>query len=143
MKKTREISSVIGLLILAAFLDVTYQGIKPVDASTFQTNFATLFWLRIFSTLLITFLLLLLAWHLLCHSPRERAVTVACIIIGGLVLISATVPAAMFMGRFNLLRTTLGRWLTDIVSSDLSLTSHVAAFILAIGIVRLWRLPRK
>lgn len=143
MKKTREISSVIGLLILAAFLDVTYQGIKPVDASTFQTNFATLFWLRIFSTLLITFLLLLLAWHLLCHSPRERAVTAACIIIGAVVFILATVPGTLFIGQLNLSRTALGRWLTDIVSSDMSLTSHAAAFIFALGIVRLWRLPRK
>lgn len=143
MKKTLEISSVIGLLMLAAFLDVTYQGIKPVDASTFQTNFATLFWLRIFSTLLITFLLLLIAWHLLCHSSRDRAVTVTCIIIGLLVLISATVPGAMFMAQFNLSRTTLGRWLTAVVSSDLSLTSHVAAFILALGVVRLWPLSRK
>ncbi len=143
MKKTLEISSVIGLLMLAAFLDVTYQGIKPVDASTFQTNFATLFWLRIFSTPLITFLLLLIAWHLLCHSSRDRAVTVTCIIIGLLVLISATVPGAMFMAQFNLSRTTLGRWLTAVVSSDLSLTSHVAAFILALGVVRLWPLSRK
>ena len=143
MKKTLEISSVIGLLILAAFLDVTYQGIKPVGASTFQTNFATLFWLRIFSTLLITFLLLFVAWYLLCHSSRERPVTAACIIIGVLVLISATVPGAMFMAQFNLSRTVLGRWLTAIVSSELSLTSHVAAFIFGIGIVRLLRLPRK
>lgn len=143
MKKTFEILSVIGLLMIAAFFDTMYQDAKQVDPTSLQSNISSLFWLRIFSTLLITLLLLLVVWYLLCHSSNDLVVTSACILLGVLVLISVTIPGTRIIAQINLSNNVLGAWITDIVSSNLSLTSHVAAFIFAIGIFRLLPLSRK
>jgi hypothetical protein len=143
VKKTFEILSVMGLLVIAAFFDIMYQGAKHFEPTSLQSNSSSLFWLRIFGTLLITFLLLLAVWYLLCRSSNEPVVTAVCIIMGVLVLILVTVPGTHLMAQINLSRSILGVWLTNVVSSDLSLTSHVAAFIFGIGIFRLLPLSRK
>lgn len=143
MKKAFEIFSIIVLLMIAAFFDIVYQNAKQVDPTSLQSNVSFLFWLQIFGTLLVAFLLLLAAWYLNCRSSNDLIVTVICILLGSFVLLLATLPGTRLIAQINLSRSILGAWLTDIVSSNLSLTSFSAAFIFSIGIFRLFSLLKK
>ena len=143
MKKVFEILVVIGLLVIAAFFDITYQSAKQVDPISLQSNLSSLFWLRIFCTLLITLLLLLAAWYLICWNSNDKVITAMCIILGIFVFLLVTIPGTRFIAQINSSRNVLSIWLTSIVASNLSLTSHTAAFILGIGIFRLLPLPKK
>ena len=138
MNKTFEILSIVGLLMIAAFLDIVYQGAKQFDPTSLQPNNSSLFGLRIFSTIFITIVLLSISWYLLCRSSHDSVVTAVCIILGVITLLLATVPGTRFVAQINLSRSVLGVGLSDIVSSNLSLTSHSAAFVLCIGIIRLF-----
>lgn len=137
MKKSLEIFSVIGLLTIAAFFDVVYQGAKQFDPTSIQSNNLSLFWLRITSTIFITIMLLIISRYLLWHPPHDLVVSIVCIILGAIIILSATVSGTHFIAQFDLPRSVLRVWLNDIVSSGLSLTSHVAAFVFCIGIFRL------
>lgn len=143
MKKFLAIISIFGLLIIAAFFDITYQDAKQVDLISLQSNMSSLFWLRIFGTLLITCLLLSIAWYLLCWSSPDLVVATIYIVVGVLVLFLVTVPGTRFIAQINLPINMLRIWLTDIVSSNLSLTGYTAAFIFGIGVFMLLPLPRK
>jgi len=138
MKKSFELLSVAGLLMLAAFFDVVYQGAKQFDPTSLQSNNLPLFWLRITSTIFITILLLVISRYLLWRSSHSLAVSIVCIIFGAITMLFATIPGTHFIAQFGLPRNILRVWLNDIVSSGLSLTSHVAAFVFCIGIFRLF-----
>ena len=137
MKKIYEIISVFGLLIVAAFFDIAYQRAKQVDPTSLQSTNFSLFGLRILGTIFVTILLLSIFWYLLRYSSQSSVVAIVCILVGAIGLLVLTVPGTRLVAQLNLSRSAVGVWLGDIVSSNLSLTSHSAAFILCIGILRL------
>lgn len=138
MKRMLEILSVFGLLVIAALLDTSYQRAKQVDPTSLQSSDAVLFLLRTLGTVFVAALILILAWYLLCRSSSSLMVTIVCILLGAVTLLLVTMPGTRFVAQFNLTQSVAGDWLRDIVSSGLSLTSISAAFILCIGVARLW-----
>jgi hypothetical protein len=141
MKKIYEIFGVIGLLAIAAVLDIVYQRTREVDPRLLDSAIIAFSWLRILGTVFITILLLAISWYLLYHPPHASVVTAVCILLGAITLLVLTIPGLRFVAQFHIFSRLPRAWLTDIVVSDLSLTSHSAAFILCIGVIRL--LPAK
>lgn len=141
MKKIYEIFVVLGLLAVSIFLDITCHGMKAIDATSLQSLQSTelsMSWLKITGTFFIALLLLLISWCLLCPScHRSSIVTIICILLGGIVLFATTISGYRFITQYIFIRGMGLEWLTSVVSSNMALTSLSAAYILAIGFLRL------
>ncbi len=138
MKKINVVFIVLGVLTLSALLDIAHFRMKQIDSISFQPPISLLFGLQIVGTILITVLLLFISWYLLCYSSYDSTISIVCVLLGAVILFLVTIPGTHFVAQFNLSRNMLRIWQSDIVSSNLSLTSHSAAFIFCIGVIRLW-----
>ncbi len=138
MRRVYEIFAVLGLLAVSIFVDNTYHGMKTADITLIQSVESSMTWLKITGTFFITIVLLLISWYLLCPSCRRSSiVTVICILLGGTVLFATTISGYRFIAQDIFIARVVSKWFADVVSSNMALTSHSAAYILAIGFLRL------
>lgn len=135
MRKIYGIFYVLGILMIAAVLDVIYGRVARFDPILTVPPVSTLFWMQISSTIFVVVLLLLFTWYLL-YTQRNFGVTMVCILLSLCVLCLTTLAGVQFVAQLGVSRNSILRiWLIDIVFSDLSLTSYSSAFILCISVI--------
>lgn len=143
MKKAYGVFSILAVLVISAIFDIFYHRFGQFDPVSATPPISSLFWLQISSTIFITIVLLALSWRLF-YAFHGHFITVVSIFLGGCVLILTTIAGTRFVAQLDISSSNLLRmWLNDIVSSKLSLTSHSAAFVLCMGIIRLLPFVRR
>lgn len=136
MKRVFSVICVIGILVLTVVLDIVYYRVSQFDPSMAQPPISSLFWLQVLSTIIVAFALLVTFRHLL-YMPPSFVVTAVSVIFGGCILLLTTVAGARFVGQLGISKSILRIWLSEVVSSGLSLTSLSSALVLCSGLIRL------
>lgn len=124
------------LIICAASLDYGYNKLQAASYPQFQ--FAPAFWYEGLASIILAVALLGTAWFVLYISPRSYFIASTYLLVGLLALLSVTFFGySQFLSPLTRPIPILYAWVTEIVSSPLSLTAHVAAMIFVIGAARL------
>lgn len=134
MKKALSVFALILILSFAIVLDRLYDINVPKALE--PHGMLRLSLIKLAGTVLITALLIGLAWYVLYVADRSLWVALVYVIAGSLISVFTTLTGYYALSSI-LINHTLSQWYVSIVASRLALTQHVGVFIMLIGVMRL------
>ena len=134
MKKVFSALGAVILISASTLLDHTFQRFGKFQ---FNQDPAIPFGLEIPTYIVISLLVLGLAWYVLYVTPRNYLIAFIYITIGAFMLFSMSISGFIFWGPILSGSPKIYIWFSDSVASIFAFTRNSSAVILIIGLVRL------